>query len=84
MAAAKSNLIIFFFFLSHLLLFSQQTAAARGGLTVDSLKHSSFNRRAKAEEVDQLRYEAPMVFAMLPRGPVPPSGPIGGINGGKN
>ena len=55
-----------------LLIFHQSTATTREMTTV-----------TKKKKLD-VGAAAPLVFVMLPRGPVPPSGPIGGINSGKN
>ncbi|RRT45886.1 hypothetical protein GW17_00028369 [Ensete ventricosum] len=75
-----------------LLLGCDQCGATRGlnvGLPKESsaLDHSkrtttvaAASRRSTNKKLDV----ALLAFSMLPRGPVPPSGPIGGINGGNN
>lgn len=72
MGAGAKAMIVILSLLLLLLIFHQSTATTREMTTV--------TKKKKLE----VGAAAPLVFVMLPRGPVPPSGPIGGINSGKN
>ncbi|RRT38054.1 hypothetical protein BHE74_00025564 [Ensete ventricosum] len=91
--AAKTTATVFVSLLLFFCLSLPRSTATRRGLNVGLRKESSLvgpketmataaglRRKQKLE----LAYGTPLIFAMLPRGPVPPSGPIGGINGGGN
>ncbi|RRT35958.1 hypothetical protein BHE74_00040423 [Ensete ventricosum] len=76
-----------------LLLLSCHQCSATRGLTVglleqSSLDHSKMTKPAatskRPTKMLEASYGASPVFAMLPKAPVPPSGPIGGINGSNN
>ncbi|URD93215.1 hypothetical protein MUK42_33436 [Musa troglodytarum] len=90
--AAKTTAILFVSLLLFFCLSLPRSTATRG-LNVGLPKESSLVGPQETtatgaglwrEQKLEVAYGTPLIFAMLPRGPVPPSGPIGGINGGNN